>query len=453
MKEPRWWILPEPAEPGSRTLVLNITAVSLFFLLFCLTFLDNSRFPRVVLTGIPLLAGAWGIWRGWFSAEAVRPFVKPLLALYAVLLLSSAFSLDPVFSFKTLANQHLWFPLFFLFVGVWAVTPARQTVLLRGLMVAGGLSAALGIFFYFFAEQLQDTRWVRRVEYFIFEALDEDGEKYNRARGMLWSYTRSALVFVLALPATVALGLRSWREARWVELVLAVAVALLAVWFLLLTKSRGVWIGVAVACALTWIWMRGTWLVPAIGFVLLAVLLAALPAQRSRAMTFVDHFSDPDLMMSGRIDLWRQGLTPIRENLLLGVGYGGNIFQARGVVERYPLRKHDREHWAMDPDDLQSDLHNMYLHTLAEVGLAGALVYAWLLALLLRAGWRALRAERAGPRHPAVIPVYAGLLAFLLIGMVYYFNEEHVGQMMWGMSGVLAASAAHRKPTNSPPPE
>ncbi len=444
MKEPRGWILPEPPEHGSRVLLLNVTAVCLFFLLFCLTFLDNSRFPRVVLTGIPLLVGVWGLRQGWFPVEQVRPFVKPVAALYVVLVLSSALSIDPAFSFKTFVNEHLWFPMFFLFVGLWAVTPARQTVLLRGLMVAGGASAALGIFFYFFAEQLEHTRWVRRVEYFIFEAFDEDGEKYYRARGMLWSYTRSALVFMMAFPATVALGFRAWRTRRTLELALAVAVALVSVWFLLLTKSRGVWIGVAVAAALTWLWMRGTWLVPLAGFVVLGVLLAALPAQRSRAMTFFDHLSDPDLMTSGRLDLWQQGIDPIRENPLLGVGYGGDIFQSEAAVERYPLIKHDRPPGALESDDLQSDLHSMYFQTLAEVGIVGSLVYAWLLALLLRAGWRAVRVERDSghEQFPAVIPVFAALVSFLLIGVVYYYNEEHVAQMLWGMSGVLVAAGA-----------
>lgn len=408
-----------------------LAGLSLCMMFVLCTFENHSRVGRAASTGVFLGIVAIGIWKRWLDARPIRPLLWPVAAVYTAILIACAASIEPAYSFKAFLYQHLWFGLVLLAVAVWGATERRQEFALWGLLAAGGISAALGLIIYRHGGALEKAGYIDKLTDYLYKAWDANGVVYYRAKGMLESYTRSAMVFIMTLPATVALLLLSARRKRWGMVALATVAALLSVAYLLLTKSRGAWLATALACLLTFILLRGRWWVPLVVAAVLGVVISAVPPVRSRAMSLVRDVASPNLFFSGRLELWRNGMRPIRENLLTGVGYGGNIFLTDKGMERYEL---------ISVNHRQPDLHQIYLQTLAECGVIGLVAYAWLMVMLLRFGYMSIRAAGGGPVSPGPAVALPVLVSMLILGVVYYMNERHMAHMLAGTLGLLVAN-------------
>lgn len=411
-------------------------AVSLVLMVMLCTMEDGSRVGRLITSTLPVVLVAFSCWKGWIDASHMRRFLAPLAGVFGAILLSSAMSIDREFSFENLVNQHLGFFALFLAIGAWASTAARQRVFLWALLAGALFSAVLGIVLYHYAPQAFEAGWIKKTSDYIHSTGDAEGVPYYRAKGLLQSYTRSAMVFFAFLPAICALLLLHWRVSSRALLALCVLTAIVSVWYLVLTKARGAWLTIAVVSYLTLLMMRCSWRV-LVGILLtmavvVGIVLAATPSGRARAMTMVEHLNQPDLLLSGRIDLWGQGRVPISENLWTGVGYGGNIFLTDAAEERgYDLVNHVR----------QPDLHNLYMQTLAEVGVIGIVMYAWLMGTLLHVGIMLLWRRKPAAELAGTAVGLATMAAVMLSGIVYYMNEEHVAQIMWCTFALIAGGA------------
>jgi hypothetical protein len=410
-----------------------LVSISIGIMLVLCTFENHSRLGRVLTTGFVLAAVLVGLLNDWLTTARVRGLVLPVMAVYTAILVSCAFSVDSLYSIRNfLYYQHLWFGALLLAIGCWAVEPRRQDAVLRGLMAAGLVSALLGLVAFHTAQLLQDRGVVEHLTDFVHVGRNDDGTFYYRAKGMLESYTRSASVFIMTLPATLALLMVALREKRRVETAVALLTVVLSVWYLLMTKSRGAWLATGVSCVITYLLLRGRAWVPVAAALLMGLIVLAMPATRARALTLVNDLSRPDLFMSGRLDLWHQGLEHIAERPITGIGYGGDIFLTEDGLRLHELRSARLR---------QPDLHSIYLQTLAETGILGLAAYAWLVAVLLVISYRSMRAARAMDTvSPALAVTTAALPAMLLFGVVYYFNERQVAHMLSVVLGLLLAS-------------
>lgn len=409
-------------------------AVSLGVFLVLLPWESGVRLARVSALGVFFLSTALLIWREREPAHHVTRWIAPVSAVFLAILLSCFFSMDSGFSFKTLIRQHLWFLLTFLAVGAWAVTPQRQWWMVRCIVLSGMVSAVAGIFFFYFAEALQDGGWIRRAHRYIYTAMDEDGVLYHRAQGTMHSYTRSAMIFMVTIPAAAGWLAVAMRQRRYLEMVIVAIILIVSSYYLGLTKARGAWVGAGVGgfAAFLLAGGRGKIALGVLGVLLLTVL--TIQPVRDRAGTFVMHLSKPDLLFSGRLDLWGQGMRPIRENLWFGIGYGGDIFLQEVVMADYELIT----------DRRQPDLHQLYLQTLAEMGLIGLLAYGWFIGAVIWTVAGHLRGRPDPVQWPGVAVSTAVLGAFLLLGSIYYFNEEQVAHLLFATLGLVVGSSMAR---------
>ncbi|CAN5342105.1 hypothetical protein BH09SUM1_BH09SUM1_22990 [soil metagenome] len=401
------------------------------------TFENHTRWGRVAFSAIAIGIVAWAAFRGRLSLEPLKKIAAPLCAVYATTIFAIALSFDRAYSFNTFYHQHLSFFLLFAAVGLWAVSAARQKAFMRGLVIAGAVSGALGLFLFFFARDFAHMNWFHKshkASDFIYKAQTSDGAVYYRAQGMLESYTRSAIVFVFALPACVALCVFAAREGRKRDFVLLALCGGVGFVYVIMTKSRGPWIATGIACCLTLLFLRVRWWIPVALCAIAAGALATSSSTRERAMTFFSARDNPKILLSDRQTLWREGLVPISENLLHGLGYGQDIFMRPPVVARYGR--------LTSADNKQPDLHQTILQTLAEVGIPGLVAYAWLIGVLL---WLGARSVRSGwMEAPGSVTAFAILIALLLFGLVYSFNEKNIAQIMWATLGMIASVAARR---------
>jgi putative inorganic carbon (HCO3(-)) transporter len=209
--------------------------------------------------------------------------------------------------------------------------------------------------------------------------------------------------------------------------------AMLAV--LILTKSRGAWLGAAVGLALVliyrWPGLRRAALVALVAGV--AATLAIGPAQVVQALA-----STPALGgWSGRLELWSRALDAIADYPFTGIGMG--TFD-RVVPLRYPYVLLAGAELAIP------HAHNLLLQVAVDLGLPGAAAMAALWACVLGSALRAIGDwERMGERDLALhaAALAAGLIAVLVHGLIDAASwGAKPAIIIWGVMGLLMAHRA-----------
>jgi putative inorganic carbon (HCO3(-)) transporter len=257
----------------------------------------------------------------------------------------------------------------------WAVTAARLRLL--GLGLAGaGLVLALSAPF--------SVQWMEGAKLlFIPETV------YRRLPRLLIDPIHPNIMagaLVLLLPCVLGPLLFARRDLRWFEQALAglAAVAMLVV--LVLTKSRGGFMGAAAGLglllALRW---RFGWLVAP-----LAALAGGLAAWRIGVTRVMDALTRTQSLggLDGRLDLWSRALQMIQDFPFTGIGMGAFMQVANAM---YPFSPHaDHPH-----------AHNLFLQVAVDLGLPGLIAWLALFFLACVAAWRVYRWGKLGEAHNA----------------------------------------------------
>jgi len=179
------------------------------------------------------------------------------------------------------------------------------------------------------------------------------------------------------------------RQAGWLAQLARAAAICSAVFFagvLVLTQSRGAWLGALFGCAaMAWLrWPKVRWPAVALGgAVALAVwavgphalLVALFPAPGSQGQLL------STVTLEGRVELWKRAVVAIGDFAFTGCGFGA--FR-RVVWALYPP-------FLVSPGHDYAHAHNVFLQVALDVGLPGLIAY---LALIGVALWVALRAAR-----------------------------------------------------------
>ena len=219
------------------------------------------------------------------------------------------------------------------------------------------------------------------------------GDKLNS------NYLAASLVF----PAIAALGLGTRRGETWGWLRVAAVVPIVLALFL--TGSRGGGVAFVGGLLLIGALRRGRYIGLVIAALALAVLLPVVVPQSTADRLWSRYTTAEQDRLSGRVDIWRVALAMAKDNPVQGTGYGGFAdafyhYMLVTQVDPYFARQHSRGNRAS---------HNIYLGTLAELGVVGFVLLAVALATHARSLWRArIAAFRRG--DPAVARLTLALL-------------------------------------------
>jgi O-antigen ligase len=226
----------------------------------------------------------------------------------------------------------------------------------------------------------------------------------------------NALAAQLAMPAAAALAFRARRGALgwWrVGAVVPIAIAVVA------TGSRGG--AVALGAGLVTLAVAR----PRLGVrvlaaaVLAALLLPALLPGNTLTLLRARWERTSQDRLSGRLDIWRVGLAMIADRPLQGTGFAG----FRDAFYEYMLEAPVDPRFALAHSRGHRVAHNIYVSTLAELGLAGGTLLGLALAAHGRTLWRLRRAAtEAG--HGQAEDVALALLAALVTVLVAGFSTE-----------------------------
>lgn len=241
------------------------------------------------------------------------------------------------------------------------------------------------------------------------------------------AYVGAAAVLLVPLAAGVAFDGRESRAWRFVGVIGVVGAA----GGLLLSQTRGAWLGVAVAlflvCARHGSAVRKHWREAVFALVTIAALFAVTPL----GGRVVDAFDLHHGTTRGRFDDWTVGATVVVHHPLLGVGPEGYRIVFPQYVSASYVRRNGTE---VIPDRA----HNGVIDVATSGGVVAGLLYGALLVVLFLAAWRSLRT-----RDPVKLAVGCALIGYI-VQQQFLFPLSEVDPLFWIVAGMLFATRSNR---------
>ncbi|HYC92246.1 MAG TPA: O-antigen ligase family protein [Thermoanaerobaculia bacterium] len=225
------------------------------------------------------------------------------------------------------------------------------------------------------------------------------------------------------LPLSLMMLILFWRQRKWWQLV----ACLLSSFTLLLTFTRSVWLGWAVAAFVVVMASRARLLVYAAPVLILFITFMPIDLFSRLISTFDTRQSSN----FDRIRMLEAGVEMIRDHPVLGVG-------PANVKEAYALyRKHDA------PRPRPPHLHNNVVQLWAERGILGLAAYLLLLALFLRECLR----EWRGPRRLWAEIGVAVTVSLTVAGLFEFnFGDTEVFYVMLNLFALIVAKLERDEP-------
>ncbi len=397
---------------GVKPTFIDVT-LSLLLLTWVLRFLGGRNqdlvgtpvdLPLIVLIGLAVASFVFGTAYA-VTAETTRQFLKLLNSM-----------------------------LFFFTITQIVRTRRDLSTLLRWLMIGGVGAAAIGIVLYHLPPDTASAylRSLRPFGYPTGEVLryvEDNGVRTNTLRAIGTSVDPNVFGGLLLIVGSLIAGhLPAARGAarRWLAIGLA-----LVVYALLITLSRGSWIGFVVALVVLGLarYRRLFLAVP-------AVLLPAVLLFSSQLGVFVDHFLKAvyaqDQATGMRLGEYKDALNLISQNLWLGVGFG-----------------------APPSSDLYLGVSSTYLLVGEEMGLVGLAAYLVVLAVVVVTAVGSLRRQgaAASPVALACLAAFVGVLVSATFDH-HYFNlrYQHITALYWMLAAlVVRAPVLTAEPTEAKP--
>jgi putative inorganic carbon (HCO3(-)) transporter len=183
---------------------------------------------------------------------------------------------------------------------------------------------------------------------------------------------------------------------------------------LLMTFSRGAWLGAGIAFILMMLFLRRFKILLAVVCVL-ALILMLSPDIRARFLFTFQKGGD-----STRFMLWRGAWSMIKENPFLGKGLGTFMVYMPKYTQQETIQY----------------AHNSYLQLWAETGIFGLLSFLLFVGMALSEAFRLLRAHK----DALLLGVFCGLCGFLAHS---FFDTQlyslQLSVLFWFMLGLLSA--------------
>jgi len=212
------------------------------------------------------------------------------------------------------------------------------------------------------------------------------------------------LVAGLAVAAATAALVPARRLAPGASVALSMATLAVSAWALVLSRTRGAWLGALAGLAVVAVMRapRTLWLLAAavVGLLLL------------RPAPIMERLTVSDASSRDRYYMWQAGIDMILEKPIFG--------QGPGQVERvYPGYR-----WPDAPNPQAPHLHDNAVQIAAELGLPGLVFWIWMMAAAMG---EAYRLARHGPEREAGTAALGVLTALMVAGAFEYnFGDSEV---------------------------
>lgn len=203
---------------------------------------------------------------------------------------------------------------------------------------------------------------------------------------------------------------------------------------LILTQSRGAWLGCAAGIGLLCVLKdkRFLWLLFPLSVGLLLFLFLRADGNMLEMLSLLD--TSQEATLPGRVEIWSKALIILRDFPLTGIGLGA-------FGEAY------RQYYASivlpSAADVVFHAHNTLLSVAVEIGLPGVLVYSTVLGGFGAMSWKALNYKRTMNRALA-LGLACGVVGFFVFGLFDAFTlGRNLEIIFWVFLGCASALYVH----------
>jgi O-antigen ligase len=403
---------------------------------------DYAILPKRLLLqlGLLLLAARWWMkLKNEDSAFLSSPIILPLLCYFFLGLLSITQATHALAGLVEFSHQATFFCLFVLTNRVFDVSSLPK--LSRVLAAVGVVVSVIG----------------------ILEARGLDASWFPLSNGRpsaTFAYRNFAAAYlIVSLPLVALLWIRPKQHS---DLPLGIIASTLMLTFLVYTRTRGAWVGLFLALAITlllavyakWRWKTpfpekpGAWKrasnkwIAGVAIAAMVFLAAQPPHIASRQSRAIDEgkltlsdalsFASAPQADRGRRILWSNTLQMIWDHPFLGVGLGN---------WRYAYPRYDKGDM-VGSDSAPERPHNDALWIASEMGLPALLTYGWFLVAVARVVIRILKNTRNTDHALYAFAISAALLGMLAHGQVSFPRERiETSFLFWLGLGMLIQMA------------
>ncbi len=265
---------------------------------------------------------------------------------------------------------------------------------------------------------------------------------------------------MMVCPVALAFGLKSEKSGRWGYFLVAIVCAL----GVLVTLTRSTYVGLLVTLVVMGLLLfrldpKAILKATAIAVLLFIILILLFPktpisAVQSPLLRFTEIF---DAMKSGqtygpihqRILIWSSGWDMLKQNFLLGIGWG--VFELfypffQGKYMYVPMLATFRTH--------ANNAHNILMEMWAQVGMLGTGTAIWLFVTMAVGGMKIVKSESDGLGRfvsAALLSGLAGMVADNFFGNVSIFFATPAF-LFWWNAGALTNESRGRAPQAKPLP-
>lgn len=295
-----------------------------------------------------------------------------------------------------------------------AITTRRQLDLLLDLMVlAGAVVALIGVYQYIFKTGYQSAAW---VDSDMFSSISFRVASTMQNPNMLGQY------FILIIPLGVA-GLLSAKD--WGRRLFYLFCCGLMGLCIILTLSRGAWLGLLFAAAVFVVLWKPQLIL--LAPVALVALYFVMPETVVSRFTSIGNLNDSST--SYRVYIWMGALAMLKEYWLCGVGPGDAAFNL--VYPAYSYNTIVAPH-----------AHNLFLQIVCDAGICALIIFLVILIQYVRTLCVAMHREKEARSRLMQIAGVAGLAGFMVQAMTdYSFYNYRVMFLFWAFLAVGTLSA------------
>jgi O-antigen ligase len=349
-----------------------------------------------------IVLGGVTLWvQGRLPAARVLSLEPAALALVLSWTVSTIFAVDPRASLINMKKL----PLLLIVYGFAWLIEDRKTLerIVKLLLVVGAIVATYGIAMYF---------------------LKYDLEEGYRVRATLSSTVTTAGVMLLLLTVSVSLALsRIGRKERF----LFATVSFLSYVCLLLTFTRGAWLGALAALPIIALKSPSKSRSAVWGSLAVLAVVYRLSSQVEERVVSVAQFGDTSI--AGRVSMWLSATSIARDHPSFGAG----------LMDLGPLYEVFKR---ADSMFSSGHMHSNYFHVLAATGILGLAAFIWFLrsvcGLLVRNYARTPASDRF--LKAVCLGSLAGFCAFVFAGMFEWnFGDAEVLSTLYCLVGISCA--------------
>jgi O-antigen ligase len=367
------------------------------FIVFCLFFtsLVSSQSGMDIFAGVMFLTAIY--WTLRYRGNSWHWPRIGLLGLFLTWIVVIALGLtvnpvhgslwDQLFEFRWMID----FYIFVLFISVYS----QDSRTLKNFSFLMALASGMAICFYFLGyNPLTEDISIRAgnlADFANFRA----GGLFDHAMPLAHSYGPLLLVFV-------GLLLVNRTDFKKLPFLTYLAVALMAV-TVVLTFTRGIWIGAACGLVLMGFFLSRRWGLYILGGLLAIGLLTFATSEkiRHRVIETVTMSNQGD---QERMTIWKSNWEMTKDHPLIGIGYSQNKARLREYYDRLGVA----------PGYFEGHAHNEYMHLLSGTGLLGLLCYLIFLGYAFRAAYLAFKHSRDNESKGLALGLMGAMTCFYI---------------------------------------